>query len=152
MSWPPKGVIPLSTYSVPLLNTVILLSSGVRVTWAHHAIMNNFFYKSIVSLAFTVVLGAYFLYIQYVEYFESQFAVRDGIFGRTFFVTTGFHGIHVFIGTAFLFYVLVILCSGKLLYNHLFSFERAAWYWHFVDVVWLFVFIFIYWLTTFRIA
>lgn len=145
MVWPPKGISPLSVYSVPLLNTIILLTRGITVTWAHHAIMNNYFSKSVIRLFFTIALGAYFLFMQYVEYDEAQFSLADGIYGRTFFMATGFHGMHVIVGTSFLLYVLFNLLSGKLLYNHHFSFEAAAWYWHFVDVVWLILFISIYW-------
>lgn len=143
--WPPKGIAPLSVYSVPLLNTIILLSRGITVTWAHHSIINNYFNKSFVSLFFTVLLGVYFLIMQWAEYNEAQFSIADGVYGRTFFMATGFHGMHVTVGTIFLFYVLLNLLSGKLLYNHHFSFEAAAWYWHFVDVVWLILFISIYW-------
>ena len=143
--WPPKGIVPLSFYSVPLLNTIILLTRGVTVTWAHHALMANSFSRTVVSLFITVVLGVYFLLIQWVEYNEASFSISDGVYGRTFFMATGFHGIHVIIGTCFLFYVFIILMQGKLLFNHHFSFEAAAWYWHFVDVVWLFLFISIYW-------
>lgn len=145
LSWPPKGILPLSVYSVPLLNTVILLTRGVTVTWAHHAIINNFFNKSVVRLGITVLLGVYFMYIQYEEYSEAGFAISDGVYGRTFFMATGFHGFHVTVGTLFLLYVLVALLRGQLLYNHHFSFEAAAWYWHFVDVVWLILFVSIYW-------
>ncbi len=145
LAWPPKGILPLSVYSVPLLNTVILLTSGVTVTWAHHAIINNYFNKSVVSLAVTVVLGAYFMYMQYIEYNEASFALSDGVYGSTFFMATGFHGFHVTVGTIFLFYVLVALVRGQLLSSHHFSFEAAAWYWHFVDVVWLILFVSIYW-------
>ena len=145
LSWPPKGIIPLSVYSVPLLNTVILLTRGITVTWAHHSIINNFFNKSIVSLSITVILGAYFMVIQYVEYIEARFAMADGVYGSTFFIATGFHGFHVTVGALFLTYVLVALLRGQLLYNHHFAFEAAAWYWHFVDVVWLILFISIYW-------
>lgn len=143
--WPPKGIVPLSVYSVPLLNTIILLSRGITVTWAHHAIINNYFNKSVFRLLFTVLLGVYFLVIQWMEYEEAQFSIADGVYGRTFFIATGFHGIHVFVGTRFLIYVFYNLLIGKLLYNHHFSFEAAAWYWHFVDVVWLILFISIYW-------
>jgi len=143
--WPPKGIIPLSVYSVPLLNTIILLSRGITVTWAHHAIINNYFNKSVFRLLFTIVLGVYFLVMQWIEYEEAQFSIADGIYGRTFFMATGFHGMHVFVGTRFLIYVFYNLLIGKLLYNHHFSFEAAAWYWHFVDVVWLILFISIYW-------
>jgi len=145
LSWPPKGVIPLSVYSVPLLNTVILLTRGITVTWAHHSIINNFFNKSIVSLSITIILGAYFMVIQYVEYIEASFAMADGVYGSTFFIATGFHGFHVTVGALFLTYVLVALLRGQLLYNHHFAFEAADWYWHFVDVVWLILFISIYW-------
>jgi cytochrome c oxidase subunit 3 len=143
--WPPFGIVPLSVYSVPLLNTVILLTSGITVTWAHHSIINNYFNKSVLSLLFTIVLGVYFLYMQWVEYNEASFSIADGAYGSTFFMATGFHGIHVLIGTSFLFYVFILLLQAKLLYNHHFSFEAAAWYWHFVDVVWLILFISIYW-------
>lgn len=143
--WPPKGIVPLAVYSVPLLNTVILLSRGITVTWAHHSLINNFFNKSVVSLFITVLLGAYFLYMQYLEYSEAQFAISDGVYGRTFFIATGFHGMHVMVGALFLSYSLFNLLNSKLLYNHHFSFEAAAWYWHFVDVVWLILFVSIYW-------
>lgn len=145
LTWPPKGILPLSVYSVPLLNTVILLTRGITVTWAHHSIINNYFNKSVVRLAVTVALGAYFIFMQYVEYREARFAIADGVYGRTFFMATGFHGFHVTAGTLFLFYVLVALLRGQLLFNHHFSFEAAAWYWHFVDVVWLILFVSIYW-------
>ena len=145
MMWPPKDIVPLSVYSVPLLNTLILLSRGVTVTWAHHSIMNNYFTKSVYSLFFTILLGVYFLYIQWLEYAEAQFSISDGIYGSTFFMATGFHGMHVLVGTTFLFVVFINLISGKLVHNHHFSFEAAAWYWHFVDVVWLILFVSIYW-------
>ena len=145
IQWPPIGITPLSPYSVPLLNTVILLSRGVTVTFAHHRILNNFYLKSLISLSLTVLLGIYFLGLQWLEYAEAAFSISDGIYGRTFFLSTGFHGFHVIAGTAFLFSVLVCLFDYKLLYNHHFSFEAAAWYWHFVDVVWLVLFISIYW-------
>lgn len=143
--WPPKGIVPLAVYSVPLLNTVILLTRGITVTWAHHSLINNYFFKSLISLFITVCLGIYFLYMQYLEYSEAQFAISDGVYGRTFFIATGFHGMHVIVGTLFLSYSFFNLISAKLLFNHHFSFEAAAWYWHFVDVVWLILFISIYW-------
>jgi len=143
--WPPKGILPLSVYSVPLLNTVILLTRGITVTWAHHSLINNYFNKSVVSLGFTVLLGVYFLYIQYLEYSEAQFTIADGVYGRTFFIATGFHGMHVIVGTIFLTYSFLNLINLKLVFNHHFSFEAAAWYWHFVDVVWLILFVSIYW-------
>ena len=144
LSWPPKGVVPLSTFSVPFLNTVILLTRGVTVTWAHHSILNNRVFDSRARLLFTVSLGAYFMFIQYVEYFEAQFSMCDRVYGRTFFITTGFHGLHVTIGALFLFYTFILLSKSYLTSKHHFRFEAAAWYWHFVDVVWLFLFISIY--------
>jgi cytochrome c oxidase subunit 3 len=144
LRWPPKGIVPLSVYSVPLLNTVILLTRGITVTWAHHSLINNFFIKTAVRLLFTVSLGVYFLFMQWVEYNEAAFSFADGVYGRTFFLATGFHGMHVLVGTTFLFYVFILLINSKLLFNHHFSFEAAAWYWHFVDVVWLILFISIY--------
>jgi cytochrome c oxidase subunit 3 len=124
--WPPKGIIPLVVYSVPLLNTVILLTRGVSVTWAHHSLINNFFLKSFVSLLLTILLGVYFLMMQYIEYSEAQFAISDRVYGRTFFIATGFHGMHVLVGTIFLIYSLFNILSSKVLYNHHFSFEAAA--------------------------
>lgn len=143
--WPPKGIIPLSVYSVPLLNTVILLTRGITVTWAHHALINNYYNKTLYGLIVTVLLGAYFILIQWVEYNEASFSIADGVYGSTFFMATGFHGIHVSIGALFLLYVAINVFQGKLLYNHHFRFEAAAWYWHFVDVVWLVLFLSVYW-------
>lgn len=143
--WPPIGVLPLGVYSVPLLNTVILLSSGVTVTWSHHSLVNNNFFSSLSSLFITVLLGFYFLVIQYAEYCESAFTIADGVYGRTFFIRTGFHGIHVIVGTTMLAYTFVNIWNSLLLFNHHFMFEASAWYWHFVDVVWLFLYISIYW-------
>lgn len=145
ISWPPKGISPLDTYSIPLLNTVILLSSGVSVTWSHHSLINNSYSDILLSLTITVILGVYFLFMQYEEYCESQFSISDGAYGSTFFMRTGFHGIHVILGTSMLFYTLVSSLRGLLLYNHHFMFEASAWYWHFVDVVWLFLFVSVYW-------
>jgi len=145
MSWPPKGVLPLRVYSVPLLNTIILLSSGVTVTWAHHSLVCNQFGSSLYSLTTTVVLGVYFLGMQYEEYQERAFSMSDGVYGSTFFIRTGFHGAHVIVGTLMLRYSLINLGLGKLTFNHHFIFEAAAWYWHFVDVVWLLLYISIYW-------
>jgi cytochrome c oxidase subunit 3 len=107
--------------------------------------MNNFFAKSFVRLFITVALGAYFLFMQWIEYNEAQFSISDGVYGRTFFLATGFHGMHVTVGTIFLFYVLLNLSRSKLSWSHHFSFEAAAWYWHFVDVVWLILFLSVYW-------
>jgi cytochrome c oxidase subunit 3 len=121
------------------------LSRGITVTWAHHSIMNNLFSKRVVRLGVTILLGVYFLVMQWLEYNEAQFSIADGVYGSTFFLATGFHGMHVCVGTIFLFYVFINLISAKLTWAHHFSFEAAAWYWHFVDVVWLILFLSIYW-------
>jgi len=143
--WPPAGVVAFNPFRVPLINTVILLSSGVRVTWSHHAIMLNNYSRSLESLLITVILGFYFTIIQLLEYLEASFSISDSVFGRTFFVATGFHGLHVIIGSLFLIATYLRISIGSLRRTHHFGFEAAAWYWHFVDVVWLFLFISIYW-------
>lgn len=143
--WPPEGVIRFDPFGVPLLNTVVLLSSGLRVTWAHHALIAGHHNQVVSSLALTVILGAYFTFLQGLEYVEASFAFADSAYGSTFFLATGFHGIHVLVGTAFLATCLIRLLNGRFRYSHHFGFEAAAWYWHFVDVVWLFLYLIIYW-------
>nr|AMW68078.1 cytochrome c oxidase subunit III [Podallea sp. YW-2016] len=143
--WPPIGIKPFNPLEIPLLNTVILLSSGITITWAHHAIMNNNYTQSIQGLLFTVLLGIYFSILQGYEYIEAPFSISDSVYGSTFFMATGFHGLHVLIGTTFLLICLIRLIKFHFSMNHHFGFEAAAWYWHFVDVVWLFLYISIYW-------
>lgn len=145
INWPPLGILPLEVYSIPLLNTVILLSSGVSITWSHHSLVANLYYEALVALMCTLILGGYFLFIQYKEYRERAFSIADGVYGTTFFLATGFHGFHVLIGSLYLCYVTFLILRGMLLACHHFSFEAAAWYWHFVDVVWLFLYLSIYW-------
>nr|QPN54159.1 cytochrome c oxidase subunit III [Holotrichia sp. NS-2020] len=145
MIWPPKGITPFNPLQIPLLNTLILLTSGFTVTWAHHSLMENNFTQALHSLMITVILGIYFTLLQAYEYMEAPFTIADSIYGSTFFIATGFHGLHVIIGTTFL-----LVCLIRHYYNHFssihhFGFEAAAWYWHFVDVVWLFLYISIYW-------
>nr|YP_010958548.1 cytochrome c oxidase subunit III [Cinclus pallasii]UDF84460.1 cytochrome c oxidase subunit III [Cinclus pallasii] len=143
--WPPVGIKPLDPMEVPLLNTTILLASGVTVTWAHHSIMEASRKQAILALTMTVLLGFYFTGLQAMEYYEAPFSIADGIYGSTFFVATGFHGLHVIIGSTFLLVCLLRLIKYHFTPNHHFGFEAAAWYWHFVDVVWLFLYISIYW-------
>nr|AVN67311.1 cytochrome c oxidase subunit 3 [Blaberus discoidalis]AVN67322.1 cytochrome c oxidase subunit 3 [Blaberus sp. B013] len=143
--WPPTGVEPFNPLQIPLLNTAILLSSGVTVTWAHHGLLENNYNQALQGLFLTVILGLYFTALQAYEYLEASFTIADSVYGSTFFMATGFHGLHVIIGTTFL-----LTCLLRHLYlhfssNHHFGFEAAAWYWHFVDVVWLFLYISIYW-------
>lgn len=143
--WPPLGIDPLNPFQVPLLNTIILLASGVTVTWAHHSLLHNKLNQALESLLFTVILGAYFTRIQAIEYREAPFSIADSIYGSTFFVATGFHGLHVIIGATFLLVCWMRLKFSHFSSSHHFGFEAAAWYWHFVDVVWLFLYTFIYW-------
>jgi len=144
-SWPPAGIIPFNPYNIPLLNTVILISSGLTITWSHHAIINNNFKDRILALIYTILLGIYFTIIQFTEYKESPFTIADSVYGSTFFVATGFHGLHVLIGTFFLIVTLARIYLLHFSAHHHFGFEAAAWYWHFVDVVWLFLYLSIYW-------
>ena len=143
--WPPVGISPLNPFDVPLLNTAVLLASGVTVTWAHHSLIQGNRPRAIQGLLFTVLLGAYFTYLQAGEYYEASFSISDGAYGSTFFVATGFHGLHVLIGTTFLAICLIRAWSYHFSDSHHFGFEAAAWYWHFVDVVWLFLYLSIYW-------
>nr|YP_009940456.1 cytochrome c oxidase subunit III [Luciola unmunsana]QNZ92072.1 cytochrome c oxidase subunit III [Luciola unmunsana] len=145
MIWPPNGITPFNPVQIPLLNTVILISSGITVTWAHHSIMENDYKQSIYSLSLTILLGIYFSILQAYEYMESSFTIADSAYGSTFFMATGFHGIHVMIGTTFLAVCLIRQMNNHFSSIHHFGFEAAAWYWHFVDVVWLFLYISVYW-------
>lgn len=143
--WPPVGIQPFNPLQIPLLNTLILLSSGITVTWAHHRLIENNYYQALQGLLFTVILGIYFTILQGFEYIESPFTIADSVYGSTFFIATGFHGLHVIIGTLFLTVCLFRHYNNHFSSIHHFGFEAAAWYWHFVDVVWLFLYISIYW-------
>nr|YP_011017359.1 cytochrome c oxidase subunit III [Amblyomma tigrinum]WQF69022.1 cytochrome c oxidase subunit III [Amblyomma tigrinum] len=144
-NWPPKNIFPFNPYEIPLLNSTILISSGISVTWSHHAIMIGKLNSALLSLKMTILLGILFTIFQMFEYYEAQFSITDSIFGSTFFLTTGFHGIHVIIGTIFLIISFFRIKNCFMSKNHFFGFEASAWYWHFVDVVWLFLFTFMYW-------
>ena len=160
LQWPPKGLEVLDAMKLPLLNTLILLCSGTTVTWAHHALIhgqrggemkglwgmigvgeNDSFKK---GLWLTIVLGILFTTLQAVEYAEAPFPFAGVNYGTTFFMATGFHGFHVLVGTIFLIVCLARAYKGHFTPQQHFGFEAAAWYWHFVDVVWLFLFIVIY--------
>jgi len=142
--WPPLGIQPINPFDVPLLNTTILLSSGATVTWAHIALLENDWVETQVALVATVGLGIYFTRLQMMEYLIASFTLSDGVYGRTFYVATGFHGLHVLIGTTFIAVMLYRNLYIHFSAGHHFGFEASAWYWHFVDVVWLFLFICIY--------
>nr|WIL79802.1 cytochrome c oxidase subunit III [Neohydnus sinensis] len=145
MNWPPLGIKPFNPLQIPLLNTLILLTSGLTVTWAHHGLMENNYKQALQGLIFTVLLGFYFTLLQGYEYYEAPFTISDAIYGSSFFMATGFHGIHVIIGSTFLLICLIRHIFYHYSMTHHFGFEAAAWYWHFVDVVWLFLYISIYW-------
>nr|UPL65291.1 cytochrome c oxidase subunit III [Appolonius crassus] len=145
MTWPPKGIKTFNPMEIPLLNTIILLSSGISITWSHHSMINKMYKQTNMSLLITVMLGIIFTILQAYEYLEASFCISDSIYGSTFFMATGFHGLHVIIGTTFL--MVCLMRANKLHFSdkHHFGFEAAAWYWHFVDVVWIFLYISIYW-------
>nr|YP_009054388.1 cytochrome c oxidase subunit III [Brontostoma colossus]AIJ02996.1 cytochrome c oxidase subunit 3 [Brontostoma colossus] len=145
MTWPPKNIMTFNPMHIPLLNTIILISSGVTVTWAHHSMMKGIHNQTTQALLLTVILGVYFSILQGYEYKESSFTISDSVYGSCFFMATGFHGIHVMIGTLFLIVCLLRHISCHFSKTHHFGFEAAAWYWHFVDIVWLFLYISIYW-------
>jgi cytochrome c oxidase subunit 3 len=143
-SWPPPGVETFDPWHIPLMNTLILLLSGTTVTWAHHALQHGDRKGAKLGLLFTVILGVFFTALQVVEYQEAKFAFDGNLYGATFFMATGFHGAHVVIGTIFLAVCLLRLLAGQMSAEKHFGLEAAAWYWHFVDVVWLFLFTFVY--------
>jgi len=142
--WPPKGMEVLDPFHFPLLNTLILLCSGTTVTWAHHALIHNDRRGLIMGLWATIILGTMFTSIQAYEYAHAPFAFKQNIYSSTFFMATGFHGFHVIVGTIFLTICLIRAYKGHFRPEQHFGFEAAAWYWHFVDVVWLFLFLCIY--------
>jgi cytochrome c oxidase subunit III len=142
--WPPKGTEVLDPLNLPLLNTLILLTSGTTVTWAHHALLHNDRRGLKIGLWLTILLGATFTCVQGWEYAHAPFAFKHSIYGATFFMATGFHGAHVIIGTIFLIVCLIRAYAGQFTPKQHLGFEFAAWYWHFVDVVWLFLFSCIY--------
>ncbi len=152
--WPPKGIEVFDAWDLPFLNTLVLLTSGVTVTWAHHALREGDRKGMLQGLALTIILGICFTALQVVEYSEAPFSFRalleggelkqGGIYPSTFFMATGFHGFHVIVGTIFLIVCFFRGLAGHFKPDHHFGFEAAAWYWHFVDVVWIFLFFVIY--------
>lgn len=142
--WPPHGIETFDPWHLPFLNTLILLTSGTTVTWAHHALLHNDRQGLKSGLWLTVILGVLFTICQIYEYSHATFAFSGNIYGATFFMATGFHGFHVFVGTVFLAVCLIRVYLGHFTAEKHFGFEAAAWYWHFVDVVWLFLFACIY--------
>jgi len=154
-NWPPPHVETFDPFHLPLINTLILLLSGTTVTWAHHALQSGDRKGARNGLILTVLLGCIFTWVQFgVEYPEAGFAFGNSggehpvtianVYGASFFMATGFHGAHVIIGTIFLAVCLLRLLVGQFTPQKHFGLEAAAWYWHFVDVVWLFLFTFVY--------
>ena len=144
--WPPKGIETFDPWHLPLLNTLILLTSGTTVTWAHHALLHDDRKGLKQALWLTVILGVLFTICQVYEYSHAAFSFSGHVYGSTFYMATGFHGAHVVIGTIFL-----AVCLYRAYLNHFtpkqhLGFEFAAWYWHFVDVVWLGLYFLVYWL------
>jgi len=151
-TWPTAGpaateaLKPMAAWGIPAINTLILLTSGATLTWAHWGLMKNNRKQIILGLVLTIALGLTFLFLQAHEYAEAAFTIKSGIYGATFYMLTGFHGLHVTMGTIMLTIILFRVLKGHFDSHNHFGFEAVAWYWHFVDVVWLFLFIFVYWL------
>lgn len=142
--WPPAGIETFNAWDIPFINTLVLLLSGTTVTWAHYALLQNDRKNLIRGLVLTVILGACFTALQAYEYHHATFEFKGGIYPSNFYMATGFHGAHVLIGTIFLTVCLFRALKGQMSPEHHLGFEFAAWYWHFVDVVWLFLFAFVY--------
>lgn len=143
--WPPVGIETFDPLDLPFLMTLILLLSGCSVTWAHHEMLEGNMDEAAKALGWTVFLGVFFTCFQMYEYSHATFGFGENIYGATFYMATGFHGFHVFVGTIFLAVCWARTVKGHFTKENHFGFEAAAWYWHFVDVVWLFLFVSIYW-------
>ena len=143
--WPPEAISTIKASGIPLTNTVFLLSSGATVTWAHHSIIIRAKRHTIIGIIATIILAILFTALQGYEYVSAPFNMTDSVYGSCFYITTGFHGFHVFIGTCCLLVSLFRVILNHFTSTHHFGFESAIWYWHFVDVVWLFLFIAVYW-------
>nr|ARH10725.1 cytochrome c oxidase subunit III [Laingia psammae] len=145
LNWPPKNINFFNPLLIPLLNTIILLTSSFTVTLTHFLILKNNMKLSLMFLFFTIFLSFYFLLLQFIEYKQAMFTFSDSIFGSSFYMATGFHGIHVIIGTMFLIINLMRMFKLHFSFLHHISFELAAWYWHFIDIIWLFLYMTFYW-------
>nr|ALR69418.1 cytochrome c oxidase subunit III [Bemisia tabaci] len=143
--WPPYNMIQMSFMDIPMLNTLILLMSGFFVTWTHYELTMNKFSNVTSSLIMSILLGFYFLMIQSYEYLNSNLSFNDSVFGNSFSILTGFHGLHVMIGLIFLSFMMIQLIEKSFSLMNFHGFEYSIWYWHFVDVVWLCLYLSIYW-------
>ena len=150
--WPSSGpglkesLTPVAAWGIPAINTLILLSSGATVTWAHWGLKRGRQAQLKIGLTLTIALGVLFIALQAHEYLEAPFSIRSGIYGATFYMLTGFHGAHVTLGAIMLGVILLRALAGHFTPTRHFAFEAVSWYWHFVDVVWLLLFVFVYWL------
>ena len=145
ITWPPSSINQLNPYNIPLLNSVVLVSSGITITWTHYSILTEKIKEAKFRFLLTITLGVYFTILQIIEYFEATFCFNDRVYGSIFFITTGFHGSHVNIGLIFLITCFIRLTKNHFSKIHHIHFETASWYWHFVDIIWLFLYITIYW-------
>jgi|ERR1700742_368841 len=144
-TWPPQGITPLDPFAIPLLNTILLLSSGATITYAHHSLIQGKRNGAIIGTFMTIIFAVVFTALQYIEYQQAGFTIADSVFGTVFFASTGLHGLHVIVGTLFILVGFIRIISYHLTDHHHLGFESAILYWHFVDVVWLFLFISVYW-------
>lgn len=142
--WPPQGITPLDPFAIPLLNTILLLSSGAFVTYGHHALIQGDRRGAILGTLLTIIFAIIFTALQYYEYSQSSFTMSDSVYGTVFYASTGLHGLHVIIGTLFILVGFVRIINYHLTDTHHQGHEAAILYWHFVDVVWLFLFITVY--------
>lgn len=145
LNWPPKNINFFNPILIPLLNTIILLTSRFTITLTHLYLLNNNKKKTIIFINLTIFLSIYFLFLQILEYKQATFTFSDSIFGSSFYIATGFHGIHVIIGIIFLLINLIRIINIHFSFIHHISFELGAWYWHFIDIIWLFLYITFYW-------
>jgi cytochrome c oxidase subunit 3 len=143
--WPPAGIEAMNPFAIPLLNTVLLLSSGATVTYAHHALIEGNRRAALIGVGMTLLFAIVFTSMQAFEYNEAGFTMADGVYGSVFYFSTGFHGLHVIVGTLFIAVAFVRLINYHLTDHHHIGFESSILYWHFVDVVWLFLYISVYW-------
>ena len=142
--WPPKGIEVINPWLIPLLNTTLLLTSGASLTWAHSAMIGGYRLETIAGLILTIIFASVFTAFQVYEYTNAPFDLSDGIYGSTFYMLTGLHGFHVIVGTLFLGVSLYRLVQHHFTIGNHIGFECSAWYWHFVDVVWIFLFLVVY--------
>lgn len=143
-SWPPVGIETLDAFAIPLLNTILLLSSGAFITWGHHALIKGNRGQAIFGTFITIILAILFTGLQAFEYMEAPFSFADSVYGTVFFASTGLHGLHVIVGTLFISVAFIRMINYHLTDSHHLGFEASILYWHFVDVVWIFLFIAVY--------